>query len=122
MMRIYIPRFEDCDLENPENGKITEFVKGRKPHILSIHAGILDKMGCKKEDDMLEWVETIKECMDENIKRVVIHSGRGIPVNVPELKVPFIGYTAIEHWLTSKGLKSKYALVEELLSAKGVKR
>jgi hypothetical protein len=122
MMHIYIPSLKDCDLENPENGKIIKFVENKKPHILSIHAGILDKMGCKKEDDILKWVKEIENHMDENIKRVIIHSGRGIPVNVPELKVPFIGYTAIEHWLTSKGLKSKYALVEELLSARGVKK
>jgi hypothetical protein len=122
MMHIYIPRFRDCNLEGPKDTEITRFVEEKKPHILSIHAGILDKMGCKTEDDILRWVESIKNKMDKDIKRVIIHSGRGIPVNVPELKVPFIGYTAIEHWLTSKGLKSKYALVEELLSARGVKR
>jgi hypothetical protein len=36
--------------------------------------------------------------------------------------VPFVGYSAIEHYTVSRDLKSKYALVQELLSARGVKR
>jgi hypothetical protein len=121
-MRIYIPRPSECSLEKPINDTIKNFVMSKRPHILCVHIGILDKIGCKSEHEVLEWIEQAKKWMDANVQRVIIHSGRGIPSNVPEFKVPFIGYTAVEHWLTSQDLKSKYALVGELLSARGVKR
>jgi hypothetical protein len=121
-MRIYIPRPSECSLEKPINERIKNFVTSKQPHILCVHIGILDKIGYKSEDEVLEWIKQAKAWMDANVQRVIIHSGRGIPPNVPEFKVPFIGYTAVEHWLTSKDLKSKYALVGELLSARGVKR
>jgi len=133
MMRIFIPHTSICEghfidaenklnLENPEEDKINEWIGKVNPHILSIHAGILDKVGKKRPEDVINWVNIILGTLNENIKRVVIHSGRGIPVNVPDLEVPFIGYTPIEHFTTSKDLKSKYELVQELLAARGVKR
>jgi hypothetical protein len=59
--------------------------------------------------------------MHSNVQQVILHSGRGVPSNVPE-EVPFVSYTAVEHWMTSKDLKSKYALVQELLSARGLRK
>jgi hypothetical protein len=121
-MRLFIPRTDELNLENPEEGKIHQWICANRPHILSIHAGILDKVGKKTPDDVLKWISSVVECMDSRVRRIVIHSGRGIPTNVPELKVPFVGYSAVEHYTVSRDLKSKYALVQELLSARGVKR
>jgi len=119
-MRIYIP--PPCiDLEHPEEEKIKKFLQEKNPHIVSIHAGILDKMGHKISEDVKNWLNNILK-QNEKVKRVVIHSGRGIPSNVPELEIPFIGFTPLEHWTTSKDLKSKYQLTQELLTARGVKR
>jgi hypothetical protein len=121
-MRVFIPRTDELNLENPEEDKIHQWICANRPHILSIHAGILDKIGKKTPDDVLKWTSSMVECMDSKVKRIIIHSGRGIPTNVPELKVPFVGYSAVEHYTVSRDLKSKYALVQELLSARGVKR
>lgn len=124
MMRVYIPKGEQGELrlENPDENAIQRWICSKRPHVLSIHAGILDKMGRKTSKEVLQWIERTIQCLDSKVRRIVIHSGRGIPVNVPELKVPFVGYTAIEHYVTSKDLKSKYALVQELLSARGIRR
>jgi hypothetical protein len=121
-MRVFIPGTDELNLENPEEDKIHQWICANCPHILSIHAGILDKIGKKTPDDVLKWTSSMVDCMDSKVKRIIIHSGRGIPTNVPELKVPFVGYSAIEHYTVSRDLKSKYALVQELLSARGVKR
>jgi hypothetical protein len=121
-MRVFIPRTDELNLENPDEDKIHQWICENRPHILSIHAGILDKIGRKTPDNVLEWISREFECMGSQVKRIVIHSGRGIPTNVPELKVPFVGYSAVEHYTVSRDLKSKYALVQELLSARGVKR
>jgi len=121
-MRVFIPQTGELNLENPEEDKIHQWICANRPHILSIHAGILDKIGKKTPDDVLKWTSSMVDCMDSKVKRIIIHSGRGIPTNVPELKVPFVGYSAIEHYTVSRDLKSKYALVQELLSARGVKR
>lgn len=121
-MKIYIPQKSACNLENPVNKKVENYILTLKPHLISIHVGILDKLGKKSQNDVMEWVKNIAERMDPKVKRIIIHSGRGIPVNVPKLKVPFLSYTAVEHWVTSKDLKSKYALVQELLSARGILR
>ena len=40
-------------------------------------------------------------------------------MNVPSRTVPFASYTAVEHWLSGRVLKSKYGLVEELLATGG---
>jgi hypothetical protein len=118
-MRIYIPRC--IDLEHPKEEKIKEFIQEKDPHIVSIHAGVLDKMGYKNSQDVKKWIMNIIN-KNRKAKRVIIHSGRGIPSNVPELEIPFIGFTALEHWTTSKDLKSKYQLTQELLTSRGVKR
>jgi hypothetical protein len=119
-MRIYIPS-DNINLEAPKEDEIEAFIGEKKPHIVSIHAGILDKMGCKNPENVKNWVSNI---LGENgeVKRVIIHSGRGIPFNIPELEIPFIGFAPLEHWTTSKDLKSKYHLILELLAARGVKR
>ncbi|MDZ7337591.1 MAG: hypothetical protein ONB30_03540 [candidate division KSB1 bacterium] len=131
MMRIWVPHRRNCahnanaerlDLENPDKEEIKKWIEQKRPHILSIHAGVLDKMGMKQPNDVIKWVNEIVGVLDKTVQRVIIHSGRGIPVNVPHLEVPFIGYSPIEHYLVSKDLKSKYALVQELLSARGIKR
>lgn len=121
-MKIYIPQKSICSLENPVNLDLKNYISTQKPHLLSIHAGILDKLGKKSQNDVMEWIKSTAENMDPNIRRIIIHSGRGIPVNIPKLKVPFLGYTAIEHWVTSQDMKSKYALVQEFLSARGILR
>jgi len=130
-MRIFIPcrlgsqsglEDDQLDLNNPNEGKILKWIRKKRPHILSVHAGILDKMGKKTPQDVITWIAATLKSMDSQVRRIVIHSGRGIPGNVPELKVPFIGYSAIEHHTISRDLKSKYAFVQELFSARGIKR
>lgn len=127
MMQIYILRQATLDLRKPDGEspqsyreKINQCIQEGRHHIVSIHAGVLDKMGCRTPEELRRWVKSMKEDC-RFLRRIVVHSGRGIPVNIPkDASVPFIGFTAVEHWIASKGLKSKYELVQELLSARGI--
>lgn len=121
LMRIFVPRISEVNLKEPKEEYI-KWILSVKPHILSIHAGVLDKMGKKTPEETKEFINKLLQDMDEKIKRVVIHSGRGIPSNVPNLSVPFISFTPVEFYTTSKDLKSKCGIVEELISARGIKR
>lgn len=118
-MRIYIPGVEQAELKVPTIESLLTYVREIRPHVLTIHAGILDKLGGKRANEALALLHKLQSEMDNTFQRVVVHSGRGIPVNVPERLIPFVSYASIESCLASKGLKSKYVLAGELLSARG---
>lgn len=120
-MRVHIPG-EEIDLKNPSEHEnmIQAFLTNCHVDLLTVHSGILDKLGKKNPEDVIEWVQMVER--EWKIPRVIIHSGRGIPSNIPPNSVRFVGFTAVEHWITSRELKSKYALVQELLSARGIAR
>ncbi len=121
-MGIRVPQVAECPLNQPAEEKVVEFVSQVAPHVLTVHAGILEKLGKKSSAGVRQWVEDMKNKMNANVRRIVIHSGRGIPAIVPERSVPFLSFSSVEHWVASKELKSKYGLVQELLAARGVTR
>jgi hypothetical protein len=122
-MRVFVPsRRNGCDLQAPDPDHLKAYVARIRPHLLTMHVGILDKLNCKTPDKVTAWIKEIRHLIGIQDAQVILHSGRGIPVSVPEYTAPFVSYTAVEHWVTSKDLKSKYGLVQELLAARGIRR
>ena len=118
-MKIFVPE-QQIDLKSPNQNQIKDYIKKKKPHIVAIHAGILDKMGYKSPEKVKQWV--VSQCNNKcnNILRIVIVSGRGRPTNVPDT-IPFLSITPIEHYTIYESYRSKFHLAEEILAARRIK-
>lgn len=121
-MHIYVPRLSEFDLKNPQLASIKDYLARCRPHVLAIHSGVLDKLDAKTPETAQHLIQELSLSLSSTFRRIVVHSGRGIPVNVPEMTVPFVSYAAIESTLASKALKSKFILTQELMSARGIHR
>jgi len=116
-MKIFVPP-EEIDLKSPKENEIEKYIDQKKPHIIAIHAGILDKMGKKTSEEVKQWVKKVSQNNRDSILKIIIISGRGRPTNVPDT-IPFLSITPIEHYTIYN--RSKFHLVEEILAARRIK-
>jgi len=80
-----------------------------KYDILIIHQGMIDKLGLKETGKVKEFIDEIKE----SVPFVIITSGRGEPVNIPE-NVKFLPFSNIENFLLS-GFPEKCLLTQIIM-------
>ncbi|RKX59119.1 MAG: hypothetical protein DRP29_05290, partial [Thermodesulfobacteriota bacterium] len=86
-----------------------------------IHQGILDKIEeSQKNGIKIDWKETIREWKKEVAPFVIVTSGRGRPVNVPE-NAKFLPFSVVEKTLITS-YHSKFILTQMLFRVKNKKK
>jgi len=108
------------DIENVGLPGYTEY-KNEFFDFFIIHQGILDKIEeSQKNGIKIDWKETIREWKKEVAPFVIVTSGRGRPVNVPE-NAKFLPFSVVEKTLITS-YHSKFILTQMLFRVKNKKK
>jgi len=108
------------DIENVGLPGYTEY-KNEFFDFFIIHQGILDKIQEGQEKRIkMDWKKTIREWKNEVAPFVIVTSGRGRPVNVPE-NAKFLPFSVVEKTLITP-YHSKFILTQMLFRVKNKKK